>query len=98
MSSAERLQRCRCATTPRQACRLVYNAGVDVRGRKKKTRVIGRLNAAVRQAVTDESVRRRFTEVDIEAVQSNPEDAATYIANMMAVQDRLRLAVFGTAR
>jgi tripartite-type tricarboxylate transporter receptor subunit TctC len=78
---------------------LVYNAGVVMYAAgQTKPEVIGRLNAAVRQAVTDESVRRRFTEVDIEPVQSNPDDAAKYLTNMMALQDRLRLAVFGKAR
>ena len=57
-----------------------------------------RLNAALNHAGRAEAVNSRFAQLGVESVQSSPEDAATYIRELMSDVDALRTAVFGKAR
>jgi tripartite-type tricarboxylate transporter receptor subunit TctC len=78
---------------------LIYNAGVCLYapgGTPKEA--VARLNAALNRAEASEPVRQRFADLGVEAVQGSPEDTAKFIAELMALVDELRTAVFGRAR
>jgi tripartite-type tricarboxylate transporter receptor subunit TctC len=78
---------------------LVYNAGICLYAPGGTPRdVVMRLNAALNKAGATEAVRQRFAELGAETVQYSPEDTAKFIAELMALVDGLRLAVFGKAR
>lgn len=78
---------------------LVYNAGVCLYAPGGTPRdIVVRLNAALNRAEASDAVKRRFAEFGLETVEGSPEDAAKYIAELMAEVDRLRAAVFGKAR
>jgi tripartite-type tricarboxylate transporter receptor subunit TctC len=78
---------------------LIYNAGVCLYapGGTPKD-VVARLNAALNKAEAADAVRQRFADLGVEAVQGSPEDTAKFIAELMALVDELRTAVFGKAR
>jgi tripartite-type tricarboxylate transporter receptor subunit TctC len=78
---------------------LVYNGGVVMYAPGgASSEVVGRLSAALSKAVSAESVQRRFRDLEVETVQGTPADATRYITELMTLQDRLRMAVFGRAR
>jgi tripartite-type tricarboxylate transporter receptor subunit TctC len=78
---------------------LTYNAGICLYGPAGVPRsVVLRLNAALNKAEAAESIKRRFADLGLETVQSSPEETAKYIAELMDLVDRLRIAVFGKAR
>jgi tripartite-type tricarboxylate transporter receptor subunit TctC len=78
---------------------LVYNAGICMYAPGATPReAVQRLNAALNNASAAPSVRQRFAELGVEPVQGSPEDAARFIAQLMAQVDELRRAVFGKAR
>jgi tripartite-type tricarboxylate transporter receptor subunit TctC len=78
---------------------LIYNAGVCLYapGGTPKD-VVARLNAALNKAEAADAVKQRFADLGVEAVQGSPEDTAKFIAELMALVDELRTAVFGKAR
>jgi tripartite-type tricarboxylate transporter receptor subunit TctC len=78
---------------------LIYNAGLCFYAPGGSPRsVVMRLNAALNNAEAAESVKQRFIELGVEAVQASPEDTARFIRELMASVDQLRIAVFGKAR
>lgn len=78
---------------------LIYNAGVCLYapGGTPKD-IVARLNAALNKAAASDAVKQRFADLGVEAVQGTPEDTAKFIAELMALVDELRTAVFGKAR
>jgi len=78
---------------------LTYNAGICLYAPGATPRpVVQRLNAALNAASATQNVRQRFAELGVEPVQGSPEDAARFVAELMAQVDELRRAVFGKAR
>jgi tripartite-type tricarboxylate transporter receptor subunit TctC len=78
---------------------LIYNAGICMYATGGTPReVVVRLNAALNKAAASANVRQRFAELSVETVQSSPEDAASFVAELMTLVDGLRMAVFGKAR
>lgn len=78
---------------------LIYNAGVCLYAPGGTPRdIVMRLNAALNKGEAAESVRKRFADLGVETVQGSPDDAAKFITELMALVDRLRVAVFGSAR
>lgn len=78
---------------------LVYNAGICLYAPGGTPHhIVLRLNAALNRAEASDAVKQRFAELGLETVEGSPEEAAKYIAELMAEVDRLRLAVFGKAR
>jgi tripartite-type tricarboxylate transporter receptor subunit TctC len=78
---------------------LLYNAGICLWAPGATPRaVVERLNAALNTASGVDSVRERFAELGLETVQGSAEDAARFVAELMALVDQLRMAVFGKAR
>jgi tripartite-type tricarboxylate transporter receptor subunit TctC len=78
---------------------LVYNAGICAYAPGATPRpTVARLNAAMNSAAQSADVRQRFAELGVETVQSTPEDVARFVAELIGVVDRLRIAVFGKAR
>lgn len=78
---------------------LIYNAGVCLYapgGTPKE--VVARLNRALNRAEASDAVKQRFADLGVEPVQGSPEDTAKFIAELMALVDELRTAVFGRAR
>jgi tripartite-type tricarboxylate transporter receptor subunit TctC len=76
-----------------------YNAGVCLYATGgTPRRIVLRLNAALNRAEASETVRHRFADLGLETVQGTPEDAASYIAELMAQVDEMRIVVFGKAR
>jgi tripartite-type tricarboxylate transporter receptor subunit TctC len=78
---------------------LLYNAGVCLYapGGTPKD-VIVRLNDALNRAAAAEPVKQRFAGLGVETVPGSPEDTAKFVAELMALVDQLRTAVFGKAR
>lgn len=78
---------------------LIYNAGVCLYAPGGTPRdVVARLNGALNKAEAADAVKQRFADLGVEAVQGSPEDTAMFIAELMALVDQLRTAVFGKAR
>ena len=78
---------------------LIYNAGVCLYAPGGTPRdVVARLNGALNKAEAADAVKQRFADLGVEAVQGSPEDTAKFIAELMALVDQLRTAVFGKAR
>ena len=78
---------------------LIYNAGVCLYAPGGTPRdVVARLNGALNKAEASDAVKQRFADLGVEAVQGSPEDTAKFIAELMALVDQLRTAVFGKAR
>jgi tripartite-type tricarboxylate transporter receptor subunit TctC len=78
---------------------LVYNAGICAYAPGGTPRqAITRLNAAMNSAAQSADVKQRFAELGVETVQSTPEEVARFVAELIGVVDRLRIAVFGKAR
>jgi tripartite-type tricarboxylate transporter receptor subunit TctC len=78
---------------------LLYNAGLCLYAPGGTPRaIVTRLNAALNKAEAAEAVKHRFAELGVEAVQGSPEETAKFVAELMTVVDRLRVAVFGKAR
>jgi tripartite-type tricarboxylate transporter receptor subunit TctC len=78
---------------------LLYSAGICLYAPGGTPRdVVQRLNDALNKASQTQVVRQRFAELAIEPVQGSPEEAARFVAELMAHVDELRLAVFGKAR
>jgi tripartite-type tricarboxylate transporter receptor subunit TctC len=78
---------------------LIYNAGVCLYAPGSTPRdVVARLNAALNKAEASDAVKQRFADLGVETVQGSPEDTAKFIAELMALVDELRTAVFGKAR
>jgi tripartite-type tricarboxylate transporter receptor subunit TctC len=74
---------------------LIYNAGVCLYapGGTPKD-VVTRVNGALAKALTADNVRQRFADLGV----GSPEQAAEYIVELLADQDKLRTRVFGKAR
>jgi tripartite-type tricarboxylate transporter receptor subunit TctC len=78
---------------------LVYNGGICLFAPGGTPRdVVMRLNTALNKAGASEAVRQRFADLGTETVQYSPEDTAKFIAELMALVDGLRLAVFSKVR
>jgi tripartite-type tricarboxylate transporter receptor subunit TctC len=78
---------------------LIYNAGICMYAPGATPReAVQRLNAALNRASAAQSVLQRFAELGVEPVQGSPEDAARFVAELMAQVDDLRRTVFGKAR
>lgn len=78
---------------------LVYNAGVCLYAPGGTPRdAVELLNQALNKAQSSEAVRRRFDELGVETVQGSVADTARFVAELMALVDELRVAVFGKAR
>jgi len=78
---------------------LIYNAGVCLYAPGGTPRdVVARLNGALNKAEGSDAVKQRFADLGVEAVQGSPQDTAKFIAELMALVDQLRTAVFGKAR
>jgi tripartite-type tricarboxylate transporter receptor subunit TctC len=78
---------------------LIYNAGVCLYAPGGTPReIVARLNVSLNKAAASPVVQKRFSDLAIEPVQGSPEDAAHFIAELMAEVDKLRVAVFGKAR
>jgi tripartite-type tricarboxylate transporter receptor subunit TctC len=78
---------------------LMYNAGLCLYAPGRTPReVVTRINIALNEAEAAELVKQRFAELGVEAVQGSPEETANFVADLMALVDQLRIAVFGKAR
>jgi hypothetical protein len=60
--------------------------------------VVGRLNAAVNAALATLATRARFAEQALDTPQTTPAEAAEFIRSLLAMQDGMRVAIFGRAR
>jgi tripartite-type tricarboxylate transporter receptor subunit TctC len=78
---------------------LIYNAGVCLYAPGGTPRgIVARLNGALNKAEASDAVKQRFGDLGVEAVQGSPEETVKFIAELMALVDQLRTAVFGKAR
>jgi tripartite-type tricarboxylate transporter receptor subunit TctC len=78
---------------------LIYNAGVCMYAPGGTSRdVVARLNAGLNEAAASEAVQRRFANLGVETAHGSPDETARFIAELMALVDELRAAVFGKAR
>ncbi len=78
---------------------LRYNAGVSLftTGGTPEP-AVARLNAAVNAALAMPAARARFAELALDTPQTTPEEAAAFVRRLLAMQDEMRVAVFGKAR
>lgn len=78
---------------------LRYNAGVTLFATGGTPEpVVGRLNAAVNAALATPATRARFAEQALDTPQTTPAEAAEFIRSLLAMQDGMRVAIFGRAR
>ena len=74
---------------------LVYNAGLVVYAPGATPReTIVELNRSLNRALSREAVRQRFAELGVDATPGTVEEAAKYVAENMARQERMRKLVF----
>ena len=77
---------------------LVYNAGLVLYAAGGTPRdVVAQLNRSLNHALANESVRRRFSELDLEPTPGSTEDAGKYIVENLALQENMRKLAFPRA-
>ena len=74
---------------------LVYNAGLVLYATGGTSReVVAQLNRSLNRALTNETVRQRFTELGLEPTPGSTDDAGKYIVESMALQESMRKLAF----
>jgi len=74
---------------------LVYNAGLVLYATGGTPRdVVTQLNRSLNRALANESVKQRFSELDLEPTPGSTEDAGKYIVENLALQENMRKLAF----
>jgi tripartite-type tricarboxylate transporter receptor subunit TctC len=77
---------------------LVYNAGLVLYATGgTSSDVVAQLNRSLNRALTNETVRQRFTDLGLEPTPGSTEDAGTYIVENLALQESMRKLAFPKA-
>ncbi len=77
---------------------LVYNAGLVLYATGGTSRdIVAQLNRSLNRALTNETVRQRFTELGLEPTPGSIEDAGKYIVENLALQESMRKLAFPKA-